>query len=40
MKTKSENIKKPRSTLKLEKIKAQELDLSNLPLIIKGDENE
>ncbi len=40
MKPKNENIKKPRCTFNLERIKVKELDLSNLPLIIKGDENE
>ena len=40
MKAKNEYFKKPRSTFNLERIKVKELDFSNLPLIIKGDENE
>lgn len=40
MKIKNEYIKKPRCTFKLDKIKVKKLDFSNLPLILKGEENE
>ncbi len=40
MKNKNDSIKKSKCTFNLQRNKINKLDFSNLPLIIKGDNNE